>query len=166
MSHSMVGRSVVRHPIVAAVSDVRAVLKGVAGANPTFMTTDEKATALGELVRAEAQLAELRLRVLADAGDLADSTGAKDAAGWLVHRTRTRFADARADLALASALDRERPVLAAGMREGQVTLAQAQVIRRALAALPARVSSDKVALAETKLVAYAEEVGPRELGRL
>ena len=47
-------------PIVAVVSDVRALLKGVAGANPTFMSTDEKAVALTELVRAEGQLAELR----------------------------------------------------------------------------------------------------------
>ena len=125
-----------QHPIVAVASDVRALLKGVAGANPTFMTTAEKATALCELVRAEAQLAELRLRVLADAGDLAESTAAKDAAGWVAHQTRTRFADARADLALATALDRERPVLAAGMRDGAVTLVQAHVIRRALDALP------------------------------
>ena len=123
---------IVGHPIVAVVSDIRALLKGVAGANPTFMTLEEKATALGELVRVEGQIAELRLRVLADAGDLADSTGARDAAAWLAHQTRTRFAAARADLALASALDRDRPTLAAGMREGVVTLDQAHVIRRAL----------------------------------
>ncbi len=128
-----------QHPIVVVASEVRALLKGVAGANPTFLSTREKATALCELVRAESQLAELRLRVLADAGDLADATAAKDAAGWLAHETRTRFTDARADLALATALDHERPVLAAGMREGDVTLAQAHVIRRALDALPARV---------------------------
>ena len=84
----------------------------------------------------------------------------------MAHQTRTRFADARADLALATALDRERPVLAAGMRDGTVTLAQAHVIRRALDALPARVDADTVALAEAKLVAYAEEFGPKELGRL
>jgi hypothetical protein len=154
------------HPIVAAASDIRSLLKGVAGVNPTFMTTDEKATALGELVRAEGQLAELRLRVLADSRDLADATGAKDAAGWLAHQTRTRFTDARADLALATALDRERPVLTAGMRDGQVTAAQAHVIRRAIDALPARVGAEAVALAEAKLVAYAEEFGPKELGRL
>ena len=154
------------HPIVAAVADIRALLKGVAGANPTFLTVEEKAVALGELVRAEGQLAELRLRVLADAGDLADSTGARDAAGWLTHRTRTRFADARADLALATALDRDRPLLAAGMRDGTVTLAQAHVIRRALDALPARVDPATVTRAEAKLVGYAEEFGPRELGRL
>ena len=54
-----------RHPIIAAATDVRASLKAVAGANPTFMTTGEKAEALVELVAAEAQLAELRLRILA-----------------------------------------------------------------------------------------------------
>src|SRR6188508_2596822 len=79
------------------------------------MTTQDKATALTELVRAEGQLVELRLRVLADAGDLATATAAKDAAGWLAKETRTRFADARADLVLATALDREHPVLAGGV---------------------------------------------------
>ncbi len=130
------------------------------------MSVEEKATALSELVRAEAQLAELRLRVLADAGDLADSTGAKDAGVWLAHHTRTRFADARADLALATALDREHPVLASAMRAGEATLAQAHVIRRAIAALPASVDADTVASAEAHLVAHAEEFGPKELGRL
>ncbi|MCW2738160.1 HNH endonuclease signature motif containing protein, partial [Nocardioides sp.] len=154
------------HPIVAVVSDVRALLKAVAGANPTFMSVEEKATALTELVRAEGQLAELRLRVLAGAGDLADSTGAKDAAAWLAHRTRTRFGDARADLALASALDRELPVLAAGMRDGVVTLDQAHVIRRALAALPSSVEAETVARAEAHLVERAGEFGPKELGRI
>ena len=59
------------HPIVAAVGSVRSTLKSIGDANPTFMTTDDKAAALTELVRAEGQLAELRLRILADAGDLA-----------------------------------------------------------------------------------------------
>ena len=154
------------HPVVAAVSEIRTLLKGLAGVNPTFMSTDDKATALCELVRAEGQLAELRLRVLADAGDLADATGAKDAAAWLAHQTRTRFSAAHADLALASALDREHPILATGMREGTVTLDQAQVIRRALDALPARVDSATVALAEAHLVARADDFGPKELGRL
>ena len=154
------------HPILAAASDIRATLKGVAGANPTFMSTSDKAAALRELVAAEAQLVELRLRVLADAGDLADSSGERDAAGWLAHHTRTRFADARADLTLAGVLDRERAVLAAGMREGAVTLAQAHVIRRALDALPAAVDAATVERAEVHLVACAGEFGPKELGRI
>ena len=39
------------HPIITATADIRAVLKGVAHANPTFMTTTQKATALRELVQ-------------------------------------------------------------------------------------------------------------------
>jgi hypothetical protein len=157
---------IVTHPIVAAATDVRASLKAVADANPTFMTVDDKAVALRELVAAEAQLVELRLRILADAGDLADQTAAKDAAGWLAHHTRTRFADARADLALSTALDRERPALAAAMRDGAVTLAQAHVIHRALGALPDVVAADTVAQAEVHLVEKATEFGPTELGRI
>ena len=154
------------HPIVAAASDVRASLKAVADANPTFMSTDDKAAALAELVRAEGQLVELRLRILADAGDLAQDTAARDAAGWLAQQTRTRYADARADLTLATALDRDHPVLAAAMREGDTTLAQAHVIHRAITALPADVGADTVARAEAHLVAQAAEFGPKELGRI
>jgi hypothetical protein len=156
----------VTHPIVVAATDVRASLKAVADANPTFMSVDDKAVALRELVAAESQLAELRLRILADAGDLAEQTAAKDAAGWLAHQTRTRFADARVDLALASALDRQRPTLAAAMREGAVTLAQAHVVHRALGALPEVVDAETVCRAEAHLVEQAGEFGPRELGRI
>src|SRR5687768_7631629 len=68
---------VVRHPIVAAVSEVRSSLKSVSGVNPSFMSTADKGVALAELVRAEAQVAELRLRILADAGDVASESAAK-----------------------------------------------------------------------------------------
>ena len=130
------------------------------------MSTGEKAAALRELVAAEAQLVELRLRILADAGDLAADTAAKDAAGWLAQHTRTSYADARADLRLAEALDRDRPVLAAAMREGAASLAQARVIDRALGLLPAGVDAETVALAEAHLVDRAGEFGPKELGRI
>ena len=155
-----------QHPILGAVAGVRASLKAVSDANPTFMTADEKAIALVELVRAEGQLAELRLRILVDAGELAAATAAKDAAGWLAQRTRTSYADARSDLRLAEALDRDRPVLAAAMREGSATLAQARVIERALTALPADLDASTVSLAEAHLVDRAAEFGPRELGRI
>lgn len=154
------------HPIIGAVADVRASLKTVADTSPTFMSTDDKAVALAELVRASAQLDELRLRLLGDAGDLAGSTAARDAAGWLAQHTRTRYTDARADLALACALDRDRPRLAAAMREGEATLAQAHVIRRSIDALPMSVDGDTVARAEEHLVAQARAFGPRELGRI
>ena len=154
------------HPILAAACDVRSVLKSVRDANPTFMSTQAKAAALRELAAAEAQVAELRLRILADAGDLAADTAARDAAGWLAQHTRTSYADARADLRLAEALDRDRPVLAAAMREGAASLAQARVIDRALGLLPAGVDAKTVALAEAHLVDRAGEFGPKELARI
>lgn len=154
------------HPILVAASDVRSTLKAVADANPTFMTTGEKSAALRELVAAEAQVAELRLRILADASDLAAETAAKDAAGWLAQHARTRYADARADLRLAGALDRDRPRLAAAMRDGTTTVAQAHVIVRALAALPTEVDAGTVDRAEAHLVEAATEFGPKELGRI
>lgn len=155
-----------QHPMVEAVAGVHAWLKTVADANPAFMSTDDKAVALAELVRASAQLDELRLRILGDAGDVAEATAARDAAGWLAQHTRTRYADARADLVLARALDRDRPVLGAAMREGEATLVQAHVIRRALDALPSCVDQDTVARAEAHLVEQAREFGPKELGRI
>lgn len=154
------------HPIIAAASDVRASLKAVAGVSPTFMTSEDKAVALVELAAAEAQLVELRLRVLADAGDLAADTAARDAAGWLAQHTRTSYADARTEVRLACALDRDRPVLAAAMRAGAATVAQARVIDRAITALPAAVDADTVTRAEAHLVEQAGEFGPKELGRI
>lgn len=157
------------HPIIEAASAVRDSLKAVGDANPTFMATEEKAQALIALAAVEAQLAELRLRILVDAGDLAESTGARDPAGWLAHHTRIRSGDASADLALATALDRRHPVLAGAMRQGAVNLAQARVIGRALGGLhdlPEAVGADVLARAEERLVACAADFGPEGLARL
>ena len=114
------------HPIVACATDLSGLLKGVADVNPTFMSTGDKAAALRGLARVEAQVVELRLRVLADAGDLAVATAAKDAAGWLAQHTRVRFDTARADLALAVAtrrqLDRVGQIAVPGDRAVVITV--------------------------------------------
>ena len=146
------------HPIVACASDLSGLLKAVADVNPTFMSTEDKACALKGLARVEAQVAHLRLRVLVDAGDLAEQTAAKDAAGWLTQQTRVRFDAARADLALAGALDRRYPTLAAALRAGDANVAQARVIVRALDALPDTVHADTVSRAEAHLVGEAADL--------
>ena len=154
------------HPILQAAADIDAVLKQVADVNPTFMSTDEKAAGLRELSAVEARVAELRLRVLADAGDVAELTAAHDVDEWVAVQTRGRFEEARADLVLARALDRRYAVVAAGLRDGAVNLAQARVITRALDDLPQEAPADVVALAETTLVGHAAWFGPRQLARL
>jgi len=154
------------HPILTATTVVGQALAQVAQANPVFLTTTEKASVLTELARVEAQVAELRLRVLAVAGDLAESTAARDAGEWLAQATRVRFDQARADLTLAQALDRRYAVLGGALRTGEANLAQAQVITRALDQLPADLTAEVLAAAEQTLVAHCARFGPRQLARL
>ncbi|MFT4287677.1 hypothetical protein [Nocardioides sp.] len=104
------------HPILECVGAVGAALKDVADVNPTFMTTSEKATALTRLAALKSQMAELELRVLAAAADVAETTAARDVTAWLHAHTHGRPEDARADLALAIALDRDHHAVAAAIR--------------------------------------------------
>ena len=113
------------HPVLLAVEAVDAALKSVADANPTFLTTAEKAAALVEVSGLQARLGELRLRLLAAAGDVAEEYGDRSPAAWLARATRCRRETARAEERLATALDRRWTVLAAGVREGRVGLDQA-----------------------------------------
>ena len=154
------------HPVLAAAASCSQALKSVADANPTFMSPDDKAAALVELARVEAQVAELRLRVMADAGDLAGSSAHRDVAGWVHHHTRAPFEDTRADLSLAQALDRRYAVLAAALREGAANLAQAHVVASALDDLPREIPADIVVKAEETLVGHCADLDPRQLGRL
>jgi hypothetical protein len=153
------------HPIRLAAAEIAGVLKSVADVNPAFMTTPDKAAALVELTTVEARVAELRLRVTADASDVAEETGARDVGAWAAAATHRRRGDCAADLRLALALA-DRPVLAAALREGRVNLDQAQLIATALAKLPADVSSSVVDQAEAALVGYADRFDPTELARL
>ncbi|MEU6135920.1 DUF222 domain-containing protein, partial [Nocardioides sp. NPDC047086] len=141
-------------------------LDGVAGANPVFMATQEKAATLVEIARAKAQLAELELRVLATAEDVAADSAARDVAAWLHHHTRQRPENLRADLRLAVALDRSYGLVAAAMRAGACNPAQAAVIVQALDDLPAGLDPAIRAKAEETLVAYATEFDPTRLSRL
>lgn len=153
------------HPVLGCVAQMHAALDAVADAQPTYMRTDDKRTALVELARLEARAAELRLRVLASAGEVGEESGARDAAAWVSHATRAEPATARSDAALARRLE-QRPVVAGAMREGRVTPAQARVITTVLDDLPADLGPQVAYDAETTLVAFAEQFRPSELRRL
>ncbi|WP_244928629.1 HNH endonuclease signature motif containing protein [Nocardioides sp. W7] len=153
------------HPILVATQVIDSALKSVADVNAAFMTTRDKGAALVELAALEDRVAELRLRVTADAGDVAEETGARDVGAWIAAATRRRRSDCAADLRLAVALA-DRPVLAAALRDGQVNLGQARAIAGALADLPAAVDRCVVNEAETALVGYAARFDPIELRRL
>ncbi|MFJ2756195.1 DUF222 domain-containing protein [Nocardioides sp. NPDC087217] len=155
-----------QHPVLGAVVAVTGALEGVAQANPSFMATGQKAAALLEIARAKAQLAELELRVLATADDVAAESAARDVAAWLHHHTHQRPETLRADLRLAEALDRSYGLIGAAMRAGACNPAQAHVIVNALDDLPADLDPEIKTKAEEALVAYATRFDPTQLRRL
>ena len=155
-----------QHPVLGTVVAITTSLDAVAGANPAFMATDQKAATLLEIARAKAQLAELELRVLAAADDVAADSAARDVAAWLHHHTHQRPEVLRADLRLAQALDRTYHHVAEAMRRGDCNPAQATVIVDALDDLPADLDPEIMTKAEEALVAYATQFDPTQLRRL
>jgi Domain of unknown function (DUF222) len=151
------------HPVLALADALDAALKDVADLDPGFMRTADKEQALTRLTVLGGRLEELRLRVLASADDVAAEHGARDAAAWVAHEAGLDRGESRRSLRLAQALAGRRSRVATGMREGSVNPAQAAVIVRALAELPADEDPEVVRQAETRLVAEAERFGPRQL---
>jgi hypothetical protein len=155
------------HPIVMCADLVEAALKDVAGVDPGFMRAEEKAAALRRLHRVESQVCELRLRVMAASGEVAEATADHSVATWLASETRSDPRAQAGDLALARGLERRWTRLRESVAAGAVNLAQARVIVQALEDLPAgEVGAEAVVRAEEALIGYAAEHGPRELRRL
>src|SRR6476469_6295783 len=125
------------HPVLRFARQLTARLEQVAASPVWSMTPAEQRDALRELARAEAQLAALRLRVLAEAerSGAGGERGAPSAADWVAIETRQTRIHARSDLKLAKALD-HYPLLSAVMGAGQVNTAQARAIVSALDRLP------------------------------
>ncbi|GAW48172.1 MULTISPECIES: HNH endonuclease signature motif containing protein [unclassified Nocardioides] len=150
------------HPVLAAMSAVGAALSGVAEVDPMYMSPDQKAAALLGLSTLVDRVEELRMRVLAGAEDVAAQQGTRDAAAWLAQRGRRDPGECRRQLRLARALA-ERSATAAALREGGVSLAQAEVVVRALDALPDEVDAGVCSAAEERLLEEAGRFGPRAL---
>ena len=79
----------------------------------------------------------LRLRVMAAAMDVADTDGAPTVAVWLAPRTRATTRSLHGREMLARGMDRRWQAVGGGLAAGTVSLAQAEVIVRALEALDA-----------------------------
>ncbi len=152
-----------QHPVLKALELAEAALKDVADVDPVFMSTVDKRSALVRAARVESRLKELGLRVLAVAGDVAAEEGARDQAAWLDHHARLDRSAARAEQRVSEALGRRWRQVQAGMREGEVSFRQADVITRALDRLPEHLDPEVLALAEQRLVAEAGSFGPQEL---
>lgn len=151
-----------RHPVLAAMCVVEGALSEVAEVDPMYLSTDDKAAALLGLSSLLDRVEELRMRVLAAADDVAAREGARDAAAWLAHRGRRDRGECRRRLRLARALA-DHATTGAALRGGAINLAQAEVVVRAVEALPDEVDQDVRSMAEERLVAEAGAFGPRAL---
>ncbi len=119
---------------------------------------DQPATAasLVEIAAAEARLGELKHRVLAHASQVRveEATGAATTATWLARATRTTVRSSRRAVHLATALETYAR-LREGYAAGRVNTEQAEVIARALDALPVDIPASVRAAAEERLVDLA-----------
>ena len=156
------------HPLVRCVRGIGAVLDRVEGADPVYLTAEEKAEALTGLTSEIARLEGLRAAVLAVADDVAGSGGVRSAGAWLAHTSRLDPAEGRRLQRLADALDGRYATTGAALRSGVVSREQASVIVAALDELPSGVGAGIRERAEARLVADAAEFDPtrlRVLGR-
>jgi hypothetical protein len=153
------------HPIAWFASRVHGVLDGLAGAAAWSMTPEEQRTSLVQLARAEARLAELRLRVLA-AADLADvgaQAAATSTAAWVAQHTRQTRPGAAADVRLAKQLDGSYAATRVAVADGRVDIEQARVIVRSVEALPVSTTEADRKRAEAHLVELAADHDARAL---
>ncbi|WP_148046773.1 HNH endonuclease signature motif containing protein [Nocardioides pocheonensis] len=151
------------HPVLACAERVTDELAAIATVPVELMSTSDKAAALLAVTEMTERAQALRLRLLAAADDVALEAGARDAGAWLAHHARDDRRDLQRELRLGSALAERWQRVGTALGSGGLNTAQADVIVRALDALPDAVPGEVVARAEEQLVAYAAEFGPREL---
>ncbi len=153
------------HPIIECAVDLRGALKDVASVEPTFMTSDDKQTALVALAEVRSRLDAVTSRVLAAADDVGALHGLRDAAAWLAVETRTTRRETRRELALGRALE-QHPDVAAALTSGELRAEQARVIAEAVGALPSHVDALTRDTAEMTLLELARRHDARELKQL
>ena len=124
----------------------------------SLLGLDQTATAssLVEIAAAEARLGELKHRVLAHATAVRveEATGGATTATWLARATRSTVRSSRRAVHLAGALETYQR-LRQGYAAGNVNTEQAEVIARALDALPTDIPAQVRAEAEQRLVELA-----------
>ncbi len=144
------------HRVTRAIAGVRTDLASVADVPLWSMDAAEATATIDEVLAAESQLAELKARLLAHAGqiDVPGQTGATSTANWLAHRATLTKTQAHRTMRLAEGLESHQPTRAA-LAEGKVHVEQAEVITRAVDQLPDGLDPDLLADAERHLLSEA-----------
>ena len=154
------------HRVSSAVAGVRSALASVAAVPVWSMDATEPAV-IDDVLRADAQLAELKARLLAHADriDIAAETGATKTATWHAHQPRTRRPVAFAAIRLATGLD-THGLTRTALAQGRVHVEQAEAILRALADLPDDLDPHIAEQAERHLLEQAASFDAKALKHL
>jgi hypothetical protein len=117
------------HPVSSVVASVRGELGSVAGTPVWSMPPEELGSTLVAVTELAAQVAQLQLRLLAQAErvGIGQEVGATSAANWLAHQTRTTRPAVHRAARLATALE-EHPDVDTALAAAEVTVEQAHVI--------------------------------------
>ena len=144
------------HPVSRAMAGVRDQLRDVAGMPVWSMDPAETTTTIAEVQAAEAQLAEVKARLLshADRIDLPGDTAASSTANWHAATTRTTRVQAHRAMRLAQRLE-GRDLTRTALATGRVHVEQAEAILHALTDLPTDLDAEVVEQAERHLLEQA-----------
>src|SRR4051794_36588361 len=145
------------HRVTRALAAARRELRSVAEVPVWSMDADETTTAIADVTRAEAQLAELKARLLvhAEQTNLAAQTGANSTATWHAVATTTSRREAHRAVRRAAGLD-THDLTRAALAAGRVHVEQAETILRSLGELPDDLDPDIRVQAEQQLLELAE----------
>ena len=158
------------HAISQCADRVAQALAAVSGSPAWSMSPDEQRTTLAGLSRVQAQVSELRFRVLAsaDRNDVGKVSGSSSTAAWLAHETRQMRTRAHADVTFATELDTGFEATRAALADGRILEEQARVIVKAISELPDEITAFDRGRAEAHLIGEAANIdakGLRILGR-
>jgi hypothetical protein len=146
------------HPLGRFLEGLEALLDDVGTAHAWTMTPADLQRVLPRITRARNRLAEVELRVLAEADrqSVGGDVGATNTPAWWAHVTGQRVPAGVGAAKLAAKLDSGHEPTRSALATGRVNTEQAKVIVAAVRELPADVGPALVADAETHLVALAD----------
>jgi hypothetical protein len=155
------------HRVHAAVRHARDDLASVADGRPWSMTAAETAETFDEVEACEAQLRELKSRLLlhAETVEVPAQSGATSVANWVAHRHKLTRREAYRQVRLAKSLE-THPLTSAALAEGRVNLEQAEAILRGLGTLPEDLDPDLAIRAEEHLLELAKDFDAKALRNL
>jgi hypothetical protein len=156
------------HPALVALGEIDAALDNLADANLWSLSPQQLRELRIDLERVGARFAAAGLTVTRelDASGAAVETGAFSSAGWLRGTCRIDPRAAKREVALAAALDGRLAATGAALAAGEISLEHAQVIRKAVDALPLALPATTRADGETWLISQARTFDPQALARL